>query len=469
MGRRKTEKVIFEDVALTDTSAEGLAVGRVEGQVLFVRGGVPGDVADVEVIKRKRRYYEGSVIRLKKPSIWRTDPKCPHFGVCGGCKWQNMSYEKQLWFKQKQVAEAFSRIGGLTYPDLLPVKGSPRIYHYRNKLEFTFSNRRWVTDYSKALDFSELDMNGLGFHIPGRFDRVLDLETCLLQPAPSDDIRNFVKRYATQHQLSFYDVRNWEGLLRNLMVRNNLKGEFMVVLVVRHEDEAVLPLLEALQQEFPQIVSLWWVINPKKNDTLYDLEFRHFSGEAFLTEEMEGLKFRISPLSFYQTNPEQALTLYRVAREFAGLTGKETVYDLYSGTGTIAQFLASSAGKVVGVESVADAVQDAIENARLNNIENVHFETGDMVSVFNPEFIKIHGRPDVVVTDPPRAGMHPEVVRRLVETAPERIVYVSCNPSTQARDLALMVEKYDIRAVQPVDMFPQTHHIENVVRLELKS
>ncbi len=469
MARKKNKKFTLEKVEIIDAGAEGKAVGRVDEKVVFVPFVVPGDVVDIKVNKKRKSYFEGTAGEIHTLSDKRTEPRCEHFGVCGGCKWQNMQYEHQLQYKQKQVVENLKRIGKLDLPEISPILPSEDIFFYRNKLEYTFSNRRWITDYSRDLDFDELNMNGLGFHIPGMFDRVLDIKNCYLQTDPSNAIRLAVREYADEHKLEYYDVKNWSGFLRNLVIRNTAAGEFMVILVVREDDQpAISGMFDMLADRFPAITSLMYVINDKKNDIITDLEVKLYKGDPYLMEEMEGLKFKIGPVSFYQTNPAQAYALYKVAREFAGLTGRELVYDLYTGTGTIANFLAAKASKVVGVEYVESAIEDAYENAKLNGINNTVFYAGDLAKVLDEDFARENGRPDVVITDPPRAGMHENVVKQILAMSPERIVYVSCNPATQARDIALMADQYSIEAVQPVDMFPHTHHVENVMKLVRK-
>ena len=468
MGRRKKPLPVFEMVEIMDAGSEGKALARIDNYVIFVPFVVPGDVVDIRVVKRRKKYLEGKAIKLHKASPMRIEARCEHFGLCGGCKWQNLEYADQLKFKQKQVTDNFERIGKLNIPELRPIIGSDKQYFYRNKLEFTFSNRRWLSE--EELEQEEnADMNGLGFHLPGMFDRIIDLENCYLQAEPSNSIRLALNRFSREQGFSFYDSRNHEGFLRNVIIRTSNTGDLMVIMVFGSEDEAgIRKMMEFLQNEFPGITSLYYVINTKNNDSISDLETHHFAGEHYITEEMEGLKFRVGPLSFYQTNSNQAYTLYKVAREFSGLTGKELVYDLYCGTGTIANFVAQHASGVVGIEYVETAIHDAEENSIRNGLNNTSFVAGDMADIFNSEFTKNHGRPDVVITDPPRAGMHPKVLDQLLAVAPEKIVYVSCNPATQARDIALLTEKYDLKVVQPVDMFPQTHHVENVSLLTLK-
>jgi len=469
MGRKKRRDLpVFENIEIIDAGSEGKAVARVDEKVVFVPWVVPGDVVDIKVTKKRKSYMEGKATAFHRYSDERTEPVCEHFGLCGGCKWQNMKYDSQLKYKQKQVEENLKRIGHLEVKEFFPILASERQYFYRNKLEYTFSNRRWLTDFSKDVDFNDRNMNGIGFHIPGMFDRVLNIENCYLQPEPSNAIRLAVKKYADDHNLDYYDVKIREGFLRNLIIRTTTTGEVMVILVVNYDERAtVFEILFHLKQQFPEITSLMYIINPKSNDTVYDLEARLYDGKPYITEEMEELKFRIGPKSFYQTNPVQAYELYKIAREYADLKGDETVYDLYTGTGTIANFIAKNAKKVVGIESVPSAIEDAKENSKLNGIENTVFYAGDILKLLDDDFIAKNGRPDVVITDPPRAGMHEKVVRQIMKVAPDRIVYVSCNSATQARDAAILSEKYSIEKSRPVDMFPQTHHVENVMLLKL--
>jgi 23S rRNA (uracil1939-C5)-methyltransferase len=468
-----SKNIVVNDVEIIDTSVEGKAVGKHEGMVIFCEGGVPGDVADINIYRKKKSLAEGKVISLKKPSEYRAeyrvDPPCIHFGVCGGCKWQNMSYQAQLKFKQKFVSDALIRIGKLEIPEILPILGNSDPYFYRNKMEFSFSNKKWLTLEQLQSEEKIEDRNALGFHIPGRFDKVLDVVKCHLQPDPSNDIRNEVRDYAAKNNLTYFDLRDKGGFLRTLMIRITGIGEVMVVVAVYDWlEQELFALLEHLKIKFPQITSLQYVHSHKANDSMDGLEIKTYSGRDYVYEEMEGLKFKISPKSFYQTNSKQAYNLYKITREFAGLKGDELVYDLYTGTGTIANFVAKNCKKVIGVEYVADAVKDANENSKHNNISNTLFFAGDMKDILTHEFVLTHGEPDVIITDPPRAGMHEDVVKVILNASPKKIVYVSCNPSTQARDLALMTEHYKVAKVQPVDMFPQTAHVENVVLLEKK-
>jgi len=465
---RKNNRLILENLEVIDAGAKGKAVAKApDGRVVFIDNAVPGDIATVQTFKKKKAFYEASVLSISKYSEKRVEPVCPHFGTCGGCKWQNMGYEHQLFFKQKEIEQNLQRIGKVELPEFQPILGSERQYFYRNKMEFSFSDNKWLTLEQIKSDEVIDNRNALGFHIPGMWDKILDLDICYLQADPSNAIRDFIKAKAEEMNLAFFNTRNQEGFLRTLMIRTSSTSEIMVLVQFFHEDEENRKLLlNAVAEEFPQITSLLYVINSKGNDTLYDQEIELFHGRDHIFEEMEGLKFKINAKSFYQTNSEQAFELYKITRDFAGLTGNELVYDLYTGTGTIAQFVAKKAKKVIGVEAVPDAISAAKENAQLNNIENVEFYVGDMKKVFNEEFINTHGKPDVVITDPPRDGMHGDVVAQLLNLGAEKIVYVSCNSATQARDLALLDSKYKVIKVQPVDMFPQTHHVENVVLLE---
>ena len=455
---------------VTDAGAKGKAIAKApDGRVIFINNAVPGDVIDVQTVKQRKAYYEGTAIAIHEKSPKRTEPVCKHFGTCGGCKWQNMQYEAQLEYKQREVENNLRRLGKLELPEVTPISGSEDIYFYRNKMEFSFSDSKWLTLKQIKSDEIIEDRNALGFHIPGMWDKILDIDKCWLQRDPSNAIRNGVKEFATQNNIPFFNTRNQEGLLRTLMIRTTSTGELMVLIqFFKDEKEPRELVLNYLKETFPEITSLLYVINEKGNDTIYDQEVICFAGRDHIFEEMEGLRFKINAKSFYQTNSEQAYQLYKITRDFAGLTGNETVFDLYTGTGTIAQFVAKKAGKVVGVEAVPDAITAARENAQLNGIENVEFYVGDMKNVFNEAFVAQHGKPDVVITDPPRDGMHKDVVDQLINIKAPRIVYVSCNSATQARDLALLDPYYKIVKVQPVDMFPQTHHVENVVLLELR-
>lgn len=465
---RKKQDIILENVLIESVAAEGKALARVDGTVLFVPFAVPGDVVDVKVTKKKKNYMEGYVLRIVTPSEHRLEPFCSHFGVCGGCKWQPLPYPMQLQAKQQQVYDQLVRIGHLEVPEISPIIPSDKTVYYRNKLEFTFSRRRWIFADEDPDSMPDEERCGLGFHVGKFFDKVLDIKQCYLQKDPSNSIRLFIRDYALEHGLEFFDIREHTGFLRNMFIRTSESGSVMLIICFYHEDaEARTALLDAVSAAFPQITSLYYVINGKANDSISDQECILYKGEEAIYEYMEGLKFKIGPKSFYQTNTGQAYKLYSVAREYAGLTGNETVYDLYTGTGTIAQFVSSKARKVIGIEYVPEAIADAKENARANGISNCDFYAGDMKDILTDGFVEQHGRPDVVILDPPRAGIHPDVANVILNAEPKRIVYVSCNPASQARDLAILSSKYTITAVQPVDMFPHTHHVENVVRLDL--
>ncbi len=465
MGRKA--KPLITNVHIEKVAAEGKSIAYVDEKVLFVPNTVPGDVVDVQVTRKRTSFMEGVVTRFVELSPLRCAPLCDHFGICGGCKWQNLPYERQLEFKQSEVVENLTRIGKAELHDIRPIIGSEHTTEYRNKLEFAFCNRRYLTDEEIKSGEKIAPSPAAGFHIPGRFDRVLDIEKCHLQPSPSNEIRNFIKRYAIDNHLTLFNVREHVGLLRNLIIRTASTGEVMVILsLMSGDEEKRSALLDAIVAEFPTITSLIYVINDKFNDTIGDLETVVWYGRDHIFEEMEGLRFKIGPKSFYQTNSQQAYRLYSKVREFAGLEGNEVVYDLYTGTGTIALFLARNAQRVVGIEYVPEAIEDAKVNSALNNITNTKFYAGDMKNVLNDQFIKENGVPDVIITDPPRAGMHPDVVNTIIATAPKRIVYVSCNSATQARDLSLLKVAYNVVSVQPVDMFPHTHHVENILLLE---
>ena len=465
MSRKK--KPFIEAVEIEAVAAEGNGLAHVDGQVLFVQQAVPGDIVDVQVNKVRRGYMAGYVTRLVNPSARRAEPFCPHYGVCGGCAWQILPYQMQLDFKQQQVYDQLVRIGHLEIPEISPILGSEKTEYYRNKLEFTFSNRRWE---KKPLEEGENAQPGLGFHVGKYFDKVLDIEDCHLQADPSNAIRNFIRSYALEKGLSFYNIRENRGYLRNIIIRSTQAGNIMLIVVISDDDDPAKRerLLDSISKEFPQISSLYYVINSKLNDSISDLQPVLYRGDDAIYEEMEGLHFKIGPKSFYQTNSRQAYRLYSVAREFAGLTGNEVVYDLYTGTGTIAQFVSGKASKVIGIEYVPEAIDDAVLNAANNGITNCEFFAGDMKDILTADFIAEHGKPDVIILDPPRAGIHPDVASVILETAPSRMVYVSCNPASQARDLAILSQKYTIEAVQPVDMFPHTQHVENVCKLKLK-
>ena len=470
MSRKKKALPLLEKVTITDVAAEGKALAKVNDLVVFVPYVVPGDVVDLQVKRKKNKYAEAVAVKFHEYSSQRAVPFCQHYGVCGGCKWQCLSYEDQIKYKQKQVTDNLTRIGKVELPEISPILGSEKTQFYRNKLEFTFSDKRWLTEEEVKAEVKYEQMNAVGFHIPGAFDKVLAIEKCWLQDDISNQIRNTIRDYAYEHNFAFYNIRNHEGVLRNLMIRTSSTGELMVLLQVRvskdKDLEQTKELLAHVADKFPQITSLLYVINNKQNDTINDLDVEVFKGNDHIFEEMEGLRFKVGPKSFYQTNSEQAYNLYKVARDFAGLTGDELVYDLYTGTGTIANFVSRKARKVVGSEYVPEAIEDAKVNSQINGITNTLFYAGDMKDMLTQEFINEHGRPDVIITDPPRAGMHNDVIDVILFAEPKRIVYVSCNPATQARDLQLLDAKYKVMAVQPVDMFPHTHHVENVVLLE---
>lgn len=468
MGRKNADKIIFDHIKVLGAGAKGVSVAKApDGKVIFIPNVVPGDVVDVQTFKKRKAYYEGKAVRFHEYSEHRIDPVCQHFGVCGGCKWQNMGYERQLFYKQNEVQNHLQRIGKIELPEFEPILGSAAQFFYRNKMEFGFSNSRWLTPAEIESSDDLGNRNALGFHIPKMWDKILDITKCHLQQDPSNAIRNSIRDFANENGLEFFDPRNHEGLLRTLMIRTASTGEIMVLVQFFKDDKKQREmLLDFLSEKFPEITSLQYVINSKANDTIYDQNVICYKGRDFILEEMEGLHFSINAKSFYQTNSEQAYELYKITRQFAGLTGNETVYDLYTGTGTIAQFVSRHAKKVIGVEAVPEAIADAKVNAQRNNITNCEFFVGDMKVVFNEAFIAQHGKPDVIITDPPRDGMHKDVVEQILKIAPEKVVYVSCNSATQARDLALMDEKYKVARVRPVDMFPQTHHVENVVLLE---
>lgn len=470
MARKKKELPLLEKVAITDVAAEGMALARVNDLVVFVPYVVPGDVVDLQVKRKKHSYAEAVAVHFHVYSPVRAVPFCQHYGVCGGCKWQVLPYEEQIKYKQKQVEANLRRIGKIELPEITPILGSEKTQFYRNKLEFTFSNKRWLTEQEVAEEVKYDQMNAVGFHIPGAFDKVLAIEKCWLQDDISNHIRNAMRDYAYEKGLTFFNLRTQEGLLRNVMIRTSSTGELMVLLqcnaTCAEEEGQMKGLLQHVADRFPEITSLLYVINNKCNDTIGDLDVHVFRGNDHIFEEMEGLRFKVGPKSFYQTNSEQAYNLYKIARAYAGLTGNELVYDLYTGTGTIANFVSRQARKVVGIEYVPEAIEDAKVNSAINGIGNTLFYAGDMKDVLTREFIEEHGRPDVIITDPPRAGMHNDVIDAILFAAPRRIVYVSCNPATQARDLQLFDKDYRVVAVQPVDMFPHTHHVENVVLLE---
>ncbi|SHL16814.1 23S rRNA m(5)U-1939 methyltransferase [Flavobacterium chilense] len=470
MGRKNTDKIVFHQIQVLDAGAKGVSVAKApDGKVIFIPNVVPGDVVDVQTFKKRKAYYEGKAVKFHELSEHRIDPICDHFGVCGGCKWQNMKYSQQLYYKQNEVKNHLQRIGKVELPEFETILGSEKQFFYRNKMEFSFSNSRWLTEKEIGSTEDLGNRNALGFHIPKMWDKILDINKCHLQEDPSNAIRNEIRAFANDHNLAFFNPREHSGLLRTLMIRTASTGEIMVLIQFFEDDKENRELvLDHLYEKFPQITSLQYVVNAKQNDTIYDQDIKLYKGRDYILEEMEGLKFSINAKSFYQTNSDQAYELYKITRDFAGLSGNETVYDLYTGTGTIAQFVSKKAKKVIGVESVPEAILDAKANAERNNITNCEFFVGDMKVVFNESFIAQHGKPDVIITDPPRDGMHAAVIDQILKIAPKKVVYVSCNSATQARDLALMDEKYKVTRVRPVDMFPQTHHVENVVLLELR-
>ncbi|UJP64627.1 23S rRNA (uracil(1939)-C(5))-methyltransferase RlmD [Mongoliitalea daihaiensis] len=466
---RKMKNKIVTNLLIERIAAEGKCVGHHEGKVVFVQNVAPGDVVDIRVTRGKSSFLEGEAIHFHEYSKDRVNAFCSHFGTCGGCKWQHINYDLQQTYKRQQVVDQFTRIGKIEIPEVKPIIGSAHTQYYRNKLDFTFSNNRWLTreEINSGEDF---ERNALGFHIPKMFDKIIDIEHCYLQGGISNEVRNQLRDFARTHQLSFYDIRKQEGLLRNLIIRSSSTGETMVIVQFGANEAGPIQLvMNFLQEKFPSITSLLYIVNLKKNETFHDLDVITFSGKDFIEEEMEGLKFRIGPKSFYQTNSAQAYELYKVTRDFAELNGDEIVYDLYTGTGTIANFVAKQAKQVIGIEYVEAAIVDAKLNAQVNGLDNTLFYAGDMKDMLTDDFIAKHAKPDVIITDPPRAGMHEDVVNMLLKLEAPKIVYVSCNPATQARDVALLTEKYTVDKIQPVDMFPQTYHVENVVRLTLKS
>ena len=467
MKKIPADKKFLNNIQVIDIAEEGKGVGKSDDLVIFIDKAVPGDVVDVELLRRKKKFYEGRIQNIVKPSDHRTEPFCEHFGVCGGCKWQHLKYDAQLLFKQKSVVDALQRLAKVNTSGIEPILGSKETSYYRNKLEYTFSDKRWLTDGDMRSD-QEMEMNALGYHIPGRFDKILDIEHCYLQADPSNTIRNKVREYALANKISFYNLKNHEGSLRNLIIRTSSTGELMVIVVFAYvEEEQIKGMMEFISNEFKNLKSLLYIINQKKNDTIFDQDIHVFEGADHIFENMNGLKFKIGPKSFYQTNSDQAFELYKITKDFAGFKGDELVYDLYTGAGTIANFIAGSVKSVVGIEYVPTAIEDAKINSEINAIKNTSFFAGDMKDILNVEFIQTHGKPDVVITDPPRAGMHADVVKRLLEMEAEKIVYVSCNAATQARDIALMKDKYEVSRIRPVDMFPHTQHVENVVLLTL--
>lgn len=470
MARKRKPLPLLENIQIEGIAAEGKAIARVDNKVIFIPYAVPGDIVDLQVTRKKSHYAEATIASIIHPSPMRIQPFCKHFGVCGGCKWQSLPYEEQLKAKQQQVEDALTRIGKVPFPKILPIIGSKKTKAYRNKLEFGFSNKKWLTKEQIESGVVFSDMNAVGFHIPGAFDKILDLKECFLMDDFNNRIRNGLRSYVIEKGYSFFDLRNQNGLLRNMMLRKTSTGEIMVLLqfCIREaqEEKEAQDVLQWIKTTFPEITSLLYVNNTKCNDTISDLDIHTFSGADCIYEQMEDLQFKIGPKSFYQTNSEQAFTLYKVVREFANLSGNEYVYDLYTGTGTIANFIAGKAKRVLGIEYVSEAIQDAKENAVLNNLDNIQFFAGDMKDILTDNFVALYGRPDVIITDPPRAGMHNDVISTILFAAPKRIVYVSCNPATQARDVSLLSADYHITKVQPVDMFPQTHHVENVLLME---
>lgn len=466
MVRKKKPLPLFEQVEIENIAAEGKSIARVDERVVFVKDALPGDVCDLQVYRKKKNFMEARVVLYHRYSEDRVKPFCEHFGICGGCKWQHLPYEKQLFYKQQQVVDAFRRIAKVEVMEALPILGSDPITRYRNKMEYTFSRHRWLLDHETQSGEVLPHTNAAGLHVPGRFDKVIDLNTCHHQVEPSNEIRNLLRDLAIEKGLTFYDHRTNEGLMRNLIVRTSTLGEVMVILSVQFDQPEVYELLDAIKEKYPDLTSLMYVINPKKNETLYDQDIKLWSGRDHIFEQLEDLKFKIGPKSFFQTNSRQALKLYQLAREFAELKGNEVLYDLYTGTGTIANFMAAQSKQVVGIESVPEAIEDAKLNSEINGIANTSFFAGDMKDIFDDAFIQENGRPDVIITDPPRAGMHAKVVEQILKIAPGRIVYVSCNPATQARDVELLGGSYKVVKIQPVDMFPHTHHVENVALLE---
>ena len=470
MARQNRRKLIFlENIEIIDTASKGKSVAKHDGRAIFVQGGVPGDICDITVFKRRKKYWEARIEKIHKYSERRAEPKCEHFGTCGGCKWQMMQYSSQLEFKQNEVLNNLKRIGGIALPQHSEILGSENQYFYRNKMEFTFSNKRWLTLDEIQSETEIADKDALGFHVPGMFDKVIDLQNCHLQKDPSNAIRLSVRKFTDKNNLSYFDIRNQEGLLRNLMIRTSSTNDLMVLVQFYEKDKKNIQLLmEHLKTSFPEITSLLYIINQKANNTMYDQEVICYDGKDHIMEEMDGLYFKIGAKSFFQTNSEQARILYRKTKELAKITENDLVYDLYTGTGTIAQYVATTAKKVVGIDSVEEGIKAAYKNAERNNITNCTFYTGDIKDIFTDEFIAKNGTPDVIVTDPPRDGMHKKVVEQILKIGAKRVVYVSCNSATQARDLALMDEQYKVTHIQPIDMFPQTHHVENIAVLELK-
>jgi len=469
VGRKRRELPLYEKVTIIDVAAEGKAIAKIDDMVVFVQHVIPGDIVDLQITKKRKKHMEANVVKFHEYSPIRIKPFCDHFGVCGGCKWQPLPYAEQLKYKQKQVKDTLTRVGHIELPELMPILGSEKTEYYRNKLEFTFSNKRWLTK-DEINDDTIQQTSALGFHVPRMFDKIVDINKCYLQDDPSNPVRNFIREYAFANDLPFFDIKSHEGFLRTMIVRTSTTGDIMLIVVFYHEDiEKREALLAAIADKFPEITSLMYVINGKKNDTIQDQDIIVYKGNDHIFEEMEGLRFKIGPKSFYQTNSDQAYNLYKITRDFAEIKESDTVYDLYTGTGTIANFVARGCKKVVGIEYVPEAIEDAKVNSEINNINNTIFFAGDMKKVLNEEFIANHGRAGVIICDPPRAGMDEDVVNTIMAAAPERIVYVSCNPATQARDLQLMDKMYEVTKCQAVDMFPHTHHVENVVQLTKRS
>ena len=459
---------LFKNVTIETVAAEGKCIARIDGLTVFVEGVAPGDIVDLKIIRKKKSYLEGKVATFHSFSNLREEPFCKHFGLCGGCKWQHLNYQHQVEAKRQQIIDNFERIGKLEFPEVNPIISSKKTIYYRNKLEFTFSNKRWLSSEEIA-SVEKINRSGLGFHIPKQFDKIVDINKCYLQKDPSNEIRNSIRNFAVQHHLSFYDINNFQGLLRNLIIRTSSTDQLMVIVQFgEHDEQNIHRVMEYTQTSFPQINSLYYVVNLKKNETFHDLELILYSGKQFIEEKIGGLTFKVGPKSFFQTNTEQTEKLYAKATQMARLTGNETVYDLYTGTGTIANYIAPNAQKVIGIETIKEAIDDAKENTKLNNITNCTFISGDIEETLNSEIFKTYGIPDVIITDPPRAGMHRDVLETILQAKPKRIIYISCNPATQARDLAILTTKYRIIEVQPFDMFPHTHHLENIVSLKLK-
>ena len=470
MSRKNRRKNIsLENIEVINTASKGKSIARHDGRVIFINGAIPGDICNITVFKKRRKYWEARIDKIIKKSKYRIEPKCSHFGTCGGCKWQNMQYDAQLNFKQNEVLNNLSKIGGVTIDKYNKILGSKKTYNYRNKMEFTFSNKRWLTQEEILSNENIADKNALGFHVPGMFDKVIDIKTCHLQDEPSNTIRNRIREFALNNKLSFFDLKKQEGLLRNLMIRISKIGEIMVLVQFFNDDSKKINLLMSfIKDSFSEITSLLYTINTKPNNTIYDQEIICYSGKNYIREKIENLTFKIGPKSFFQTNSEQAKLLYSSVRKLANIKNNDVVYDLYTGTGTIAQFISNNAKKVVGIDSVPEAIDAAMESAKDNNIRNCIFYSGDMKNIFSDEFILKNGKPDVIIADPPRDGMHKKVIEQLLKILAKRIIYVSCNTATQARDLALLKEKYNIKAIQSVDMFPHTHHVENILSLDLR-